>query len=82
MTSKPETAPGASIHDAMQPLNVIRLAAGNIRARVLSRLEGDLASYLDEKLERIERQVDRAAAIFDEVAGRKDGRATPENTGD
>lgn len=59
---------GTKLHDAKQPLNVIRLAAGNIRTRVLPLLEPEDAAYLVEKLERIDRQVDRAAALLDGLA--------------
>lgn len=53
----------ASAHDVMQPLNVIRLATANVRNRILPLLQGDDARYLIEKLDRIERQVDRAAEL-------------------
>ena len=54
-------------HDLRQPLNVISLAAANLRARLGPRLEGEDAAYLNEKLDRIEKQVAKAA----ELIGRK-----------
>ncbi len=59
----------ASVHGIRQPLNVIRLATGNVRTRILPLLQGDDARYLEEKLVRIERQVDRAAEIVAVMAG-------------
>lgn len=56
---------GTKLHDAKQPLNVIRLAAGNIRTRVVPLLDPKDAAYLVEKLDRIDRQVDRAAALLE-----------------
>jgi signal transduction histidine kinase len=61
------SAPSPSHHDLQQPLNVIRLAAGNVRNRILPLLSREHASYLEEKLERIERQVDRAAELVNAV---------------
>lgn len=56
---------GAKLHDAKQPLNVIRLAAGNIRTRLVPLLGPEDAAYLVDKLERIDRQVDRAVALLE-----------------
>lgn len=56
----PLTAP-ADVHAVQQPLNVIRLAAGNLRKRIKPVLREENAQSLEEKLERIERQFDRAA---------------------
>lgn len=56
-----------SRHDLAQPLNVIRLATRNIHLRTLPKLSGAEADYLATKLERIERQVDRAAAMIERL---------------
>jgi len=58
-------------HELNQPLNVIRMAAGNSRRKV-KKGNPDL-EYLDQKLERIETQTARAAAIIDHMRmfGRK-----------
>jgi PAS domain S-box-containing protein len=52
-------------HELNQPLNVIRMAAGNSR-RKISKGTADL-EYLNAKLERIEEQTVRAAAIIDHM---------------
>jgi PAS domain S-box-containing protein len=52
-------------HELNQPLNVIRMAAGNSR-RKLSKGTASSA-YLSDKLERIEDQTVRAAAIIDHM---------------
>ena len=52
-------------HELNQPLNVIRMAAGNIR-RKLSKDVIDL-KYLSDKLLRIEEQTARAASIIDHM---------------
>ena len=58
-------------HELNQPLNVIRMATGNIR-RKLEKGNAD-PEYLDQKLERIQGQTERAAAIIDHMRmfGRK-----------
>lgn len=56
-----------SLHDLAQPLNVIRLASVNIRVRIVPELSEAEAEYLASKLDRIERQVDRIAAMFEET---------------
>ncbi len=55
----------STAHDIRQPLNIIRLATGNVRIRIVPLLDGDDARYLIEKLDRMERQVDRAAEMVD-----------------
>ncbi|MGK0293650.1 MAG: C4-dicarboxylate-specific signal transduction histidine kinase, partial [Porticoccaceae bacterium] len=50
-------------HELNQPLNVIRMAAGNSRRRI-SKGTAD-PEYLNDKLKRIEEQTARAAAIID-----------------
>ena len=63
-------------HELNQPLNVIRMAAANCRRRIeKQKVE---PGYLDEKLERIENQTGRAAAIIDHM--RMFGRKTPEES--
>jgi PAS domain S-box-containing protein len=59
-----EMATGVA-HELNQPLNVIRMAAGN----VLRKLEKGTAdpAYLSEKLERVAAQTQRAAAIIDHM---------------
>jgi signal transduction histidine kinase len=52
-------------HELNQPLNVIRMAAGNTR-RKISKGTAD-PEYLNDKLERIEEQTERAAAIIDHM---------------
>jgi len=58
-------------HELNQPLNVIRMAAGNTRRKV--RKGNANLEYLDQKLERIEDQTARAAAIINHMRmfGRK-----------
>jgi PAS domain S-box-containing protein len=58
-------------HELNQPLTVIRMAAGNSR-RKISKGTAD-SEYLNDKLERIENQTARAAAIIDHMRmfGRK-----------
>ena len=62
MTETP--TPAAKSHDLRQPLNVISLAVANLRARLGPRLEGDDRAYLEEKLDRIEQQIVRAAEML------------------
>jgi PAS domain S-box-containing protein len=52
-------------HELNQPLNVIRMASGNV-LRKLSKGTAD-SEYLNDKLERIEEQTVRAAAIIDHM---------------
>ena len=56
-----------ALHDLQQPLNVIRLASGNIRARLVPQLLEEEANYLNEKLDRIDNQVLRAANQIEEL---------------
>jgi C4-dicarboxylate-specific signal transduction histidine kinase len=64
-------------HELNQPLNVIRMAAGNSR-RKISKGTAD-SEYLNDKLERIEDQTARAAAIIDHM--RMFGRKAEEKPG-
>jgi signal transduction histidine kinase len=52
-------------HELNQPLNVIRMAAGNSRRRISKGTA--TCEYLNAKLERIEEQTARAAAIIDHM---------------
>jgi PAS domain S-box-containing protein len=52
-------------HELNQPLNIIRMAAGNSR-RKISKGAAD-PKYLNDKLVRIEEQTERAAAIIDHM---------------
>ena len=52
-------------HELNQPLSIIRMAAGNARRR-MSKNSAD-PEYLIDKLERIEEQTSRAAAIIDHM---------------
>ena len=54
------------LHDIMQPLNIIRLSCGNIRARMGSYSTGD-AEYLLAKVVRIEEQVVRATELLQDL---------------
>lgn len=60
------------LHDLKQPLNVIRLATGNIRNRIVNRLEAQDGGYLDGKLDRIEEQVKRAADLIEVIMTMKE----------
>ncbi|MFT5481675.1 MAG: signal transduction histidine kinase [Halieaceae bacterium] len=64
-------------HELNQPLNIIRLAAGNSR-RKISNGTAD-SDYLNNKLGRIEEQTVRAATIIDHM--RMFGRQAKEETG-
>jgi signal transduction histidine kinase len=61
----------ATAHEINQPLNVIRLAADNARARIADKRA--TTEYLEGKLARISEQTERAAAIIDHMRqfGRK-----------
>jgi PAS domain S-box-containing protein len=52
-------------HELNQPLNVIRMAAGNSRRKISKGT--DDPKYLNDKLKRIEEQTARAAAIIDHM---------------
>jgi len=62
-------------HELNQPLNVIRMAAGNCRRKISKGIADP--NYLSAKLERIEAQTARAAAIIDHM--RMFGRETNEH---
>lgn len=56
------------LHELRQPLNVIGLATGNLRSALCPGLAREQADYLTAKLERIDEQVARVAALADEMA--------------
>lgn len=58
-----------TLHEIMQPLNIIRLSCGNIRARVSNRPSED-SDYLIEKMVRIEEQVMRATKMLQDLKRR------------
>lgn len=56
-----------TVHDLAQPLNVIRLTAANIRSRLMSKLASAEADFLAQKLDKIDRQIERTAALLDQL---------------
>jgi PAS domain S-box-containing protein len=64
-------------HELNQPLNVIRMAAGNSRRKISKGIADP--EYLNDKLKRIEEQTARAAAIIDHM--RMFGREAKERPG-
>ena len=66
------------LHDMMQPLNVIRLSCGNMRARIGSYSSAD-TEYLVAKLTRIEEQVVRAAELLQDLKKRNEDDDPPED---
>jgi signal transduction histidine kinase len=70
------------IHDLRQPLNVMSLSAGGIRARVLPGIDSDLAGYLDAKLERIEGEIVKASDIIARLADLTRDDFPPRNADD
>jgi hypothetical protein len=59
------------LHDLMQPLNIIRLSCGNMRARMGSYSSKD-TEYLVAKVTRIEEQVVRAAELLQDLKKRNE----------
>ena len=55
-----------TLHEIMQPLNIIRLSCGNIRAR-MGCYSAEDAEYLIAKLTRIEEQVVRATELLQDL---------------
>lgn len=47
----------SAVHEVRQSLNVLRLTAGSISLRLLPRLDAENATYLRQKLQVIEAQV-------------------------
>ena len=56
------------LHELRQPLNVIGLATGNLRSALSPGLSREQAEYLSAKLDRIDEQVARVAALADQLA--------------
>ena len=67
-----------SLHDIMQPLNIIRLSCGNIRTRMGSYSTED-AEYLIAKMVRIEEQVVRATELLQELKKRSEDDGPPDD---
>lgn len=59
----------AALHEIIQPLNIILLSCGNIRARIPNSQNED-AQYLDKKMARIEEQIGRATHLLYELKRR------------
>jgi nitrogen fixation/metabolism regulation signal transduction histidine kinase len=55
-----------TLHEIMQPLNIIRLSCGNIRAR-MGGYSAEDSEYLIGKLSRIEEQVVRATELLQDL---------------
>jgi nitrogen fixation/metabolism regulation signal transduction histidine kinase len=68
LQSHPGGKQGGTWHDLKQPLNVVRLAAENIRVRITPALTDEDALYLNEKLDRIENQICRAVRMIESAA--------------
>jgi nitrogen fixation/metabolism regulation signal transduction histidine kinase len=66
-----------ALHEIMQPLNIIRLSCGNIRARMAGYSAED-AEYLIAKLMRIEEQVVRATELLQDLKTRNEDGASVE----
>lgn len=56
------------LHELRQPLNVIGLATGNLRSALCPGLSREQADYLSAKLDRIDEQVARVAALAEQLA--------------
>lgn len=65
------------LHDIMQPLNIIRLSCGNIRAR-MENTSTDEAEYLIAKVMRIEEQVVRATELLQNLKTQVDDNGAAE----
>ena len=65
-----------TLHEIMQPLNIIRLSCGNIRARISNR-PGEETDYLIEKMVRIEEQVVRATKLLQDLRRRDENDGMP-----
>jgi nitrogen fixation/metabolism regulation signal transduction histidine kinase len=65
-----------TLHEIMQPLNIIRLSCGNIRARMSNRPSED-SDYLIEKMVRIEEQVMRATKMLQDLKRRDENDGAP-----
>ena len=67
-----------ALHEIMQPLNIIRLSCGNIRARMAGYSAED-AEYLIAKLMRIEEQVVRATELLQDLKTRNEDGTSVED---
>jgi nitrogen fixation/metabolism regulation signal transduction histidine kinase len=67
-----------TLHEIMQPLNIIRLSCGNIRARMAGYSAED-AEYLIAKLMRIEEQVVRATELLQDLKTRNEDGTSVED---
>lgn len=56
-----------ALHQLRQPLNVIRLAAANLRKRIEPSLNEEDREYLARKLEQIEKQIQRTIEIGEQM---------------
>lgn len=56
------------IHELRQPLNIVSLSAGNLRAQLGGALAGAQADYFHARLDRISEQIDRASRLLDSVS--------------
>ena len=52
------------LHDVRQPLNIMMLCCANLRTRFGSLLLPEDAAYLEAKLERIEKQLNRISEMI------------------
>ncbi len=55
------------VHELRQPLNVIGLASGMIRLRILPLLDPAAAAYLIAKLDHIDEEVSRADVLAEQL---------------
>jgi signal transduction histidine kinase len=55
------------VHELRQPLNVIGLAGGMVRVRILPLLDPAAAAYLTAKLDRIDEEVSRADTLAEQL---------------
>jgi hypothetical protein len=67
-----------TLHDVLQPLNIIRLSCGNIRARI-GKYSTDDAEYLIAKVMRIEEQAVRATELLQDLKKRNEDDKTNES---
>ena len=66
------------LHDIMQPLNIIRLSCGNIRAKMATG-SNEHAQYVIDKMVRIEEQVIRASQLLQDLQDRYEITQEPGN---
>ena len=68
-----------TLHEIMQPLNIIRLSCGNIRARI-SNHPSENSDHLVEKMVRIEEQVVRATKLLQDLRRRDENDGIPRDS--